>query len=107
MVKIYHAMGDGTRMGVVQALARGPRSVSELSRNADMAMPSFLQHLAILEACGLVRSEKKGRVRTCELVPETLSAAHQWIETVRTDWQARLDNLEAHVTEAPSSRKDD
>jgi len=98
MVSVFHALGDKTRMGIVAALASGPQSVSALSRDVPMAMPSFLQHLKLLEACGLVQSKKEGRVRVCTLVPGRLSAAQSWIETQRRLWADRLDNLDEYLT---------
>ncbi len=97
MVSVFHALGDKTRMGIVASLALGPHSVSALSRDVPMAMPSFLQHLKLLEACGLVQSRKEGRVRMCALVPERLSAAQSWIETQRRLWEVKLDNLDEYL----------
>ena len=97
MVDVFHALGDKTRMGIVASLASGPHSVSALSRDVPMAMPSFLQHLKLLEACGLVQSRKEGRVRICTLVPGRLSAAQSWIEAQRQLWEAKLDNLDEYL----------
>lgn len=91
----FRALADPTRRAVVEALGRGPASVSDLSRPFAMALPSFLQHLRLLEACGLVATEKTGRVRTCRLRPEPLAAAELWLEAQRSLWTRRLDQLDA------------
>ena len=75
-------------------LSRGPAAVSELARPFDMALPSFTQHLAVLENCGLVRSRKTGRVRTFQLVPQPLEAAERWMVEQRALWERRLDQLD-------------
>jgi DNA-binding transcriptional ArsR family regulator len=93
----FRALADPTRRAVVQALGRGPASVSELARPFEMALPSFLQHLRVLEACGLVETSKVGRVRTCTLRAEPLAAAENWLESQRTLWTRRLDRLDAFV----------
>ncbi|HEY6254847.1 MAG TPA: metalloregulator ArsR/SmtB family transcription factor [Xanthobacteraceae bacterium] len=99
MARLFHAMGDKTRLGIVARLARGPATVTDLSRGASMALPSFLQHLNLLEECSLIRSEKVGRVRVCRLEPRALSAAERWIESQRSAWANRLDALEDYLAE--------
>ena len=64
-----------------------------------MALPSFVQHLKVLEDSGLIRSSKSGRVRTCEIVSERLSSAETWIADRRKYWEERLDALAAYVEE--------
>ena len=91
--KVFHALADPTRRGMVERLVRGPASVSELSRPLEMSLPAVLQHLQVLEASGLVRSEKAGRVRTCRIEPNTLRAAEAWVTGQRTAWESRLDRL--------------
>lgn len=93
----FKALADPTRRAVVQALGRGPASVSELARPFEMALPSFLQHLKVLEDCGLVATSKTGRVRTCTLRPEPLAEAEQWLEQQRSLWTKRLDQLDRLV----------
>ena len=93
----FRALADPTRRAVVQALGRGPASVSELARPFEMALPSFLQHLRVLEESGLVSTAKTGRVRTCTLRPEPLAAAEQWLEAQRSLWTKRLDQFDAFV----------
>jgi len=94
---VFHALADPTRRSVIQRLSDGPASVSELAEPFDMALPSFVQHLKVLEQCGLIRSEKVGRVRTCQMVTETLSSAEQWITDRRKLWEGRLDALAKHL----------
>ena len=91
--KVFHALADPTRRGMVERLVRGPASVSELSRPLEMSLPAVMQHLQVLEACGLVRSEKAGRVRTCRIEPDALRAAEAWLTGQRTAWETRLDRL--------------
>lgn len=91
---VFRALGDPTRRAVLARLSRGPAPVSELARPFDMALPSFTQHLAVLESCGLVRSRKTGRVRTVQLVPQPLQAAERWIVEQRALWERRLDQLD-------------
>jgi len=90
----FHALADPTRRAVVQALGRGPASVSELARPFAMALPSFLQHLRVLEDTGLVTTAKAGRVRTCTLRTEQLAVAEDWLEAQRDLWTRRLDQLD-------------
>jgi DNA-binding transcriptional ArsR family regulator len=90
---VFHALADPTRRGMVERLVRGPASVSELSRPLAMSLPAVMQHLQVLEASGLVRSEKAGRVRTCRIEPAALRTAEAWITDQRTSWETRLDRL--------------
>lgn len=90
---VFGALADPTRLAVVQRLADGPATVSELAAPFDMAGPSFLKHLKVLEGAGLVRSAKKGRVRTVELDPATLAWAEEWLARHRRLWQGRLEAL--------------
>jgi DNA-binding transcriptional ArsR family regulator len=89
----FAALADPTRRAIVERLARGPASVSDLARPFDMSFPAVMQHLAVLESSGLVRSEKAGRVRTCRIRPEALSEAEHWINARRAEWEQRLDRL--------------
>lgn len=84
---------------MVERLCRGPASVSELAAPLDMSLPAVVQHLQVLEASGLVRSEKSGRVRTCRIEPAALRVAEQWISERRTLWEHRLDRLGALLAE--------
>jgi DNA-binding transcriptional ArsR family regulator len=87
----FHALADPTRRAMVERLSRGPASVSELSRPLAMSLPAVMQHLAVLESSGLVRSEKSGRVRTCRINAAALSQAERWITQRRIEWESRLD----------------
>ena len=89
----FQALADPTRRQIVERLTREPVSVSELARPLTMSLPAVMQHLAVLEASGLVRSAKSGRVRTCRISPEALSVAEQWISERRSEWEHRLDRL--------------
>jgi len=89
----FQALADPTRRAMVARLARGPASVSELAQPLAMSLPAVLQHLAVLEGSGLVRSEKLGRVRTCRIEAAALSEAEQWINLRRSEWEQRLDRL--------------
>ena len=95
--RVYHALADPGRRVMVERLSRGPASVTELAKPLAMSLPAVVQHLQVLEASGLVRSEKAGRVRTCRLDPSALSPAEQWIEQRRTGWDRRLDRLGAFL----------
>jgi len=103
--RVFRALADPTRRAIVGRLSRGPASVSELARPFAMAMPSLLQHLQVLEACRLVRSEKHGRVRTCALRPLTLGVAVDWIGEQRAIWEGRLDRMEAYVATLQNQEK--
>ena len=91
--RLFHALADPARRAMVERLSRGPAPVSELARPLPMSLPAAMQHLSVLEAAGLVRSEKVGRVRTCAIEPRALSQAEQWINARRIEWQHRLDRL--------------
>jgi len=91
--RVFQALADPTRRGLVERLVRGPASVSELSRPLAMSLPAVMQHLQVLEDAGLVKSEKTGRVRTCRIEPDALRAAEAWVTGQRTAWETRLDRL--------------
>ena len=95
----FQALADPTRRGMLARLSRGPASVSELAQPFRISLPAVMQHLQHLEASGLVRSEKKGRVRTCRLEPKALSVAERWIAEQRELWEGRLDRLEDYLQE--------
>jgi DNA-binding transcriptional ArsR family regulator len=94
---VFRALADPTRRGVLERLSRKPGSVSELAAPYDMALPSFVEHLKILESCGLVNSRKHGRVRTYQLAPKRLKLAEDWLMKQRTIWERRLDQLDAYL----------
>ena len=90
---MFQALADPGRRGMVERLSHGSASVSELAEPLDMSLSAVMQHLRVLEASGLVRSEKVGRVRTCRIEPEVLSAAERWISQRRVSWERRFDRL--------------
>lgn len=90
---LFQALADPTRREIVERLGRGPASVSELAAPLPMSMPAVVQHLKVLEAGGLVRSEKVGRVRTCHLDVGGLDLVQRWIEQHRRVWEQRFDRL--------------
>lgn len=96
---MFQALADPARRGMVDRLTRGPASVSELAAPFAMTLSAVVQHLAVLEASGLVRSEKVGRVRTCRVEPKALRQAEQWIAERRTLWEQRFDRLGAFLSE--------
>jgi len=91
--RAFQALADPTRRLMVERLSRGPASVSELAAPLAMSLSAVVQHLAVLEASGLVRSEKVGRVRTCRVEPQAMQAAERWISERRASWERRLDRL--------------
>ena len=91
--RVFAALGDATRRGLVERLSRGPASVSELAEPLDMTLAAVVQHVQVLEDCGLVATAKVGRVRTCRLAPGGLEPASRWIAERRALWERRLDRL--------------
>jgi DNA-binding transcriptional ArsR family regulator len=89
----FQALADPTRRAMVERLAKGPASVSELKAPLVMSLPAVMQHLAVLETSGLVVTQKSGRVRTCRINPAALADAERWIEGLRREWERRLDRL--------------
>lgn len=98
--QVFRALADPKRRDVIERLNKGPCSVSELASAYSMALPSFVEHLKVLEAAGLVRSIKAGRVRTCHLEPERLRAVEDWLSRQRSLWEGRLDRLDAYLLAA-------
>lgn len=96
---VFGALADPTRLAVVERLATGPASVSELAEPFDMAGPSFLKHLRVLEQAGVVTSEKTGRVRTVRLASDALGWVESWARQHRRTWERRLDDLGAFLKE--------
>jgi len=95
--RVFRALADPTRRAVIAQLSHSPASMSELARPFRMALPSFAQHLSVLEECGLVQSHKDGRVRHYRLIPQPLSGAEDWMVAQRAIWEQRLDRLEEHI----------
>ena len=94
---VFQALADPTRRAVLERLGRGPAAMSELAQPFDMALPSFAQHLHMLERSGLVRSQKSGRVRTYRLSPRPLKTAENWMAKQRALWERRLDQLDDYL----------
>lgn len=94
---VFHALSNPTRRQVVERLSTGPATVSELAAPFDMQLPSFVQHLAVLERSRLVRSTKRGRVRTYEIAPERFQVVDDWLTARRRSWESRLDRFDAYV----------
>lgn len=96
---VFHALADPTRRAVVQRLGKGAATVSELAEPFEMALPSFMKHLGVLEASGLIVSSKSGRVRTCTLEPKRMAAVEKWFDRQRSIWQSRYENLDNLLSE--------
>jgi DNA-binding transcriptional ArsR family regulator len=94
MNQVFQALADPTRRAVIERLGRGPAAMTELAQPFDMALPSFAQHLNVLENCGLVRSSKTGRVRTYQLAPAPFRVAENWMARQHAIWNQRLDQLD-------------
>lgn len=97
--RVFQALADPTRRAVLARLSNGPAAMSVLARPFRMALPSFAQHLDMLETCGLVRSHKQGRVRTYRLAPQKLKTAERWLTEQRALWERRLDQLDNYLLE--------
>jgi DNA-binding transcriptional ArsR family regulator len=98
---VFQALSDPTRRAIVERLGHGPASVSQLAAPFAMTLPAVVQHLHVLEASGLVRTEKVGRVRTCRIDGVALTSAERWIGERRTTWERRLDRLGEVLAELP------
>jgi len=103
---IFQALSDPTRRQIVERLSTGSASVTELAQPLPMSLPAVHQHLQVLEASGLVRSEKVGRVRTCHLELKMLNTAESWIEARRRMWERRLDRLDSYLASLPEDTPD-
>ena len=95
---VFHALSNSTRRKVLEQLSIGPATVSELAAPFDMKLPSFVQHLSVLEQSRLVKSRKRGRVRTYEIAPARFKVVEDWLTARRRLWEARLDQFDRHVT---------
>jgi DNA-binding transcriptional ArsR family regulator len=102
--QVFAALADPTRRAIVMRLCAGEASVGELADPFEMALPSFMKHIHVLELSGLVQSEKSGRVRTCRLSPDALVGAEDWFQQQRAIWEARLDRFEAYVMKLKKER---
>src|SRR5688500_423876 len=94
---VFYALSNTTRRKVLEQLSVGPATVSELAAPFDMKLPSFVQHLSVLERSRLVKSTKRGRVRTYEIAPERLSVAEDWLTERRRLWEARFDRFDEYI----------
>ncbi|HPE26660.1 ArsR/SmtB family transcription factor [Albidovulum sp.] len=101
---LFQALGDPTRRAILQRLARGPATVTELAAPFDMALPSFLAHVRRLEASGLVETAKDGRTRKVTLVPGAFTPVRSWLDEQRALWEGRLDRLDDYVTRLMKDR---
>lgn len=104
--RLFHALADPGRRVIVERLVNGPASVTEIAGPLAMSLPSVLQHLQVLEAGGLIRSEKIGRVRMCRLEPKALTQAEAWINARRAEWEGRLDRLGDYLNELKATGED-
>jgi DNA-binding transcriptional ArsR family regulator len=102
---VFHALADPTRRTLVERLTRGPASVTALAEPLHMTMSAVMQHLAVLETSGLVRTEKCGRVRTCSIDRNALKKAEEWIGKRRAGWERRLDRLGDHLAQHPEKKE--
>lgn len=94
---VFHALSNSTRRRVLEHLSSGPATVSDLAARFDMQLPSFVQHLSVLEQSRLVTSKKQGRVRTYAIAPERFTVVEHWLTARRREWESRLDRFDAHV----------
>lgn len=104
---LFQALGDPTRRAILERLARGPASVTELAAPFDMALPSVLAHIRKLETSGLVETAKDGRVRTVTLVPGAFTPVRSWLDEQRALWEDRLDRLDAYVQTLMQDKRDE
>lgn len=102
----FHALADPTRRAIVQRLARGEATVSELAKPHDMGLPAISKHIGVLEAAGLVRRWRDGRVHKCRLEPGALEGAEGWIRSTRLQWERMLDRLESMFEEDTETGRD-
>jgi DNA-binding transcriptional ArsR family regulator len=104
--RTFHALADRSRRSMVERLSGGPASVSELAEPLAMSLAAVVQHVQVLEGCGLVTTEKVGRIRMCRIEPGGISAAHGWITDRRRTWEARLDRLGDLLAERADDREE-
>ena len=103
--RVFHALADPTRRALLSQLCHGPASVTDLARPLEVTLAAVVQHVQVLEESGIVRTQKIGRVRTCQMSPEGLSVAERWIADRRSLWERRLDRLGALLAEEPPAKK--
>jgi DNA-binding transcriptional ArsR family regulator len=105
--RVFQALADPGRRVMVERLSRGPATVSELAEPLTMSLAAVLQHVQVLEASGLIRSQKLGRTRTCSINPASLRSAEQWISERRTLWERRLDRLGDYLAETADETQEE
>jgi DNA-binding transcriptional ArsR family regulator len=103
--RTFSALADPTRRDILERLAAGPASVSELAAPYDISLPGVMKHIRILEAVDLVATEKRGRIRECRLGDSDAGEANRWIEHYRRLWERRLDRLEAYLQRRPTTER--
>ncbi len=103
---VFHALSNSTRRKVLEQLSGGPATVGQLAAPFDMQLPSFVQHLSVLEQSRLVKSKKRGRVRTYEIAPERFKVVEHWLAARRQVWEARLDRFDQYVTQLKEKGSD-
>jgi DNA-binding transcriptional ArsR family regulator len=104
--RLFHALADPNRRGIVERLSLGPATVSELAEPLPMSLSAVVQHLKVLQVSGLVSSEKVGRVRTCRIEPAALRPVERWIDARRSSWERRLDRLGEYLAEGNDEPKE-
>jgi DNA-binding transcriptional ArsR family regulator len=104
--RVFHALADRSRRSMVERLSSGPASVSDLARPFDMSLAAVVQHVQVLEACGLVATEKVGRTRICRVERSAMTAVEQWIADRRQSWETRLDRLDDLLSEEADTHKE-
>lgn len=104
--RLFQALGDPTRVAVIQALCKGPETVSRLAAAHKMALPSFVQHLGVLEEAGWIESAKEGRVRTCRIRPEALLYVSDWLRSQQAVWERRMDQLDDLLLKLKPKKED-
>jgi DNA-binding transcriptional ArsR family regulator len=103
LTRVFQALGDSTRRGILEQLSEGPAAVSTLAAPLDMSLAAVLQHVHVLEDCGLVSTAKVGRTRTCSLEPEALQSATDWLTDRRRSWETHFDHLGEFLATDPSN----
>jgi DNA-binding transcriptional ArsR family regulator len=101
--RVFHALSDPSRRLMMERLSLGPASVSELASPLSMSLAAVVQHVQVLEASGLVQSQKTGRTRTCNIQPAALRSAEQWMSDRRASWERKLDRLGEYLKESAGS----
>ena len=104
---MFQALADPARRLMVERLSRGPASVSELAEPFDMSLSAVAQHIRLLQASGLIASEKTGRVRTCRIEPKALRTVEQWVSERRTAWERRFDRLGEYLASTSTTNTEE